>query len=39
MQGEFTLTIQKALLTHDTDTLASMDPYVKIIYNNKAFCT
>ena len=39
MASKFTLTIQKAVLTHDTDTLGSMDPYVKCIYSNKAYCT
>lgn len=38
MQGDLTLTVQKALLTHDTD-FSSPDPYVKVLVGANVQCT
>ncbi len=38
MQGELTLTVQKAILTHDSD-FSSPDPFVKILVGNNGQCT
>ena len=39
MIGDLILKVLKGLLTHDTDTLSSMDPYVKVWVGNQSFCT
>ena len=35
MIGDLILTVLRGNLTHDTDTIGSMDPYVKLYLGNK----